>query len=114
MLILNLDQEEWVKGNYTATTGNGVSFTIYTEPKMANVKNLTGYTLEMLAYDQDGVRLYLYDCDIVVAASGTGEFLPISGEFNNDFIGEVEIRLTKSGEVLSARGLNGSAKLRIR
>ena len=114
MLIRNLDQEEWVRGDYTATTGNGVSFTIYTEPKMANVKNLTGYTLEVLAYDQDGIRLYTYDCDIVTAGSGTGEFLPISGEFNIEFIGEIEVRLTKSGEVLTARGVNGSAKLRIK
>ena len=114
MLILNVDQEEWIRGDFTATTGNGVSFTIYTEPKMANVKNLTGYTLEILCYDQDGLQSYKYDCDIVSAASGTGEFLPIDGEFNTEFIGEVEVRLTKVSEELTARGVNGSARLRIR
>ncbi len=114
MLILNLGTEEWIKDDYTATTGNGLSFTIYTEPKMANVKNLTGYTLEFVTYDQDGNKVYTKDCDIVTAGSGTGEYLPAIGELSANFIGEVEIRLTKSGEVLTARGVNGSAKLRIK
>ena len=114
MLILSLDQEEWVKGNFTATTGNGISFTIYTEPKMANVKNLSGYTLKIYCYDQDGDQVYSYDCDVVTASSGTGEFLPEDGEFNTKFIGEVEVRLIKSVEELTARGVNGSARLKIR
>ena len=34
MLVLDLDQEEWDKGDYTSTSGNGISFTIYTEEKI--------------------------------------------------------------------------------
>jgi hypothetical protein len=102
MLTLKLDNEEWYQGDYTLTTGNGVGFTIYTEEKMVNVKNLTGYTLES------------EDCDIVTAGSGTGEFLPIDGNLNVNFIGEVRVVLSKSGEQLTAIGTNGSGKLRIR
>jgi len=115
-LINKLDQEIWVKGNYTATSGNGLSGTIYTEPKMANAKNLTGYTLKIRLYDQNRREVFSDDCDILVAGSGTWEFLPVKGEFNIDFIGEVEIELTKSDETeeLTAYGVNGSSKLRIR
>ena len=47
MLILKLDTEEWIREDYTSTSGNGISFTIYTEEKMVNTKNLTGYTLKI-------------------------------------------------------------------
>ena len=114
MLTLNLGTEEWIREDYTASTGNGVSFTIYTEEKMVNVKNLSGYTLKIKFLDQDGVRLYEFDASVVSAGSGTGEFLPAIGELNMNFIGEIEVELTGSGEILSARGNNGSGKLRVR
>lgn len=114
MLTLKLDNEEWYQGDYTLTTGNGVGFTIYTEEKMVNVKNLTGYTLEFELFDQNGFRIVSEDCDIVTAGSGTGEFLPIDGNLNVNFIGEVRVVLSKSGEQLTAIGTNGSGKLRIR
>ena len=114
MLTLKLDVEEWFQGDYTATTGNGISFTIYTEEKMANVKNLTGYTLEFELYDQNGFRIVSEDCDILVAASGTGEFLPANGNLNVNFIGEARVVLNKTGEQLTAIGTNGSGKLRVR
>jgi len=114
MLVLNLDTEEWQKGDYTATSGNGIGFTIYTEEKMANVKNLTGYTLKIKLYDQNNDRILEEDCDIVTAGSGTGEYLPSIGHLDINFIGEVEIELTGTNEVLTAVGNNGSAKLRVR
>jgi hypothetical protein len=114
MLVLDLDQEEWDKGDYTSTSGNGISFTIYTEEKMVNVKNLSGYTLRIELYDQNNDRILRQDCDVLVAGSGTGEYLPPKGFFDINFIGEVKIELTGTNEVLTAVGTNGSAKLRIR
>ena len=81
---------------------------------MVNVKDITGYTLEFELFDQDKNRIMSEDCDIVTAASGTGEFLPEDGEMNINFIGEATVVLSKSGEQLTARGTNGSAKLRVR
>jgi len=114
MLTLKLDTEEWVREDYTTTSGNGISFTIYQEEKMVNVFDLTNYTLEFELYDQDGIRIVSEDCDKVVADSGTGEYLPPSGYLDINFIGEVVIVLTGTNEQLSARGTNGSGKLRIR
>jgi len=115
MLILKLDTEEWIREDYTSTSGNGISFTIYTEEKMVNVKDLTGYTLKIKFIDQDNHMLYdEFDCDVVSAVSGTGEFLPLIGELDINFIGEIEIELTGTNEILSARGINGSGKLRVR
>ncbi len=114
MLVLDVDQEEWDKGDYTSTSGNGISFTIYTEEKMVNVKNLSGYTLRIELYDQNNDRILRQPCDVLVAASGTGEYLPPKGFFDINFIGEVKIELTGTNEVLTAVGTNGSAKLRIR
>ena len=55
-----------------------------------------------------------FDCDIVSATSGTGEFLPKIGELDTNYIGEIEVELTGTNEMLSARGVNGSGKIRIR
>ena len=115
MLILNLGTEEWIREDYTSTTGSGISFTIYTEEKMVNVKNISGYTLKIKFIDQHNHMLYdEFDCDIVSATNGTGEFLPKIGELDTNYIGEIEIELTGTNEMLSARGVNGSGKIRIR
>ena len=115
-LFSKLNQELWVQGNFTATNANGLSGTIYTEETFTNVFNLTGYTLKIRGYDQNRDIQFDDDIDILVAASGTWVYLPTSGELNNDFIGEIEIELTKSDdtEELTAVGVNGSSKLRIR
>lgn len=114
-LISKLDTEIWLKGNFTTTTGNGISGTIYTEPKMVNVKNLTNYTLKIRLYDQDKFEVFSDDVSILIAASGTWEYLPAFGKLNFDFIGEVEVELTKTDntEELTAFGVNASSKIRI-
>ena len=115
MLTLKLGTEEWIREDYTSTSGNGISFTIYTEEKMVNVKNLSGYTLKIKFIDQHDHMLYdEFDCDIVNASAGTGEFLPLIGELDINFIGQIEIELTGTNEILSARGNNGSGTLRVR
>jgi len=114
MLILKLGTEEWIREDYTASTGNGISFTIYTEEKMVNIKNISGYTLKIKFLDQDHFIVYEFDASVVSASGGTGEFLPKIGELNFNYIGEIEVELTGSGEILSARGTNGSGKLRVR
>ncbi len=115
-LYNQLDEEIWLKGNYTATTGNGISGTIYSEPKMVNAFDLTNYNLKIYFYDQNRKIVHYDDCNKVVAANGTWEYLNTLGELNFDFIGEVEIQLTKTDntEELTAIGTNGSSKLRIR
>ena len=114
VLINKLGVEKWVMGNHTDNTGEGISGTIYTEEKMVNAKNLSGYTLKFKLYDQDRFNIYSEDCDILVAGSGTWEYLPVPSVLNFQFIGDVEIQLTKSDEEVTAIGVNGSAKLRIR
>jgi len=114
-LINELDTEKWIKGNYTASTGNGISGTIYTEEKMVNAKDITGYTLKIRLYDQNNQEVFSDDADILIAASGTWEYLPALGKLNFTFIGELEVELLKSDstEELTAYGINGSSKLRI-
>ena len=114
VLVNKLGTETWVKGNHTDNTGQGISGTIYTESKMVNVKNLTGYTLIIRMYDQNLNEVYSNDVVIVTAADGTWELLPDVGSLGFDFIGEVEIELTKSDEEITAIGVNGSSRLRIR
>ncbi len=109
-----LNQEVWSIGNHTDNTGQGLSGTVYTEPKAVNAKNLTGYTLKIRLYDQNGFEVFSDDVDILVAASGTWEYLPDVGSLNFVFIGELEVELTKSDEEVTAKGSNGSSKLRIK
>lgn len=114
MLYSKLNTLEWFPNDYTSTTTNGLSGVIYTDPSLSSVKSLTGYTLKIRLYDQDGYEVFSDDAVVLVAASGTWEYLPSLGELHFDFIGELVVELAKSGEVLTATGVNGSSKLRIR
>lgn len=113
-LFSRLNQEVWTIGNYTENTGQGLSGTVFTESKEVNAKDLSGYTLKIRLYDQNQREVFSDDVDILVAANGTWEYLPDAGNLNFHFIGELEVELTKSGEELTAKGINGSSKLRIK
>jgi hypothetical protein len=115
-LYNKLDDKIWIKGNYTATAGNGLTGTIYSEPKLVNVFDGTNYTAKIYFYDQNRIIVQYDDITWVSASGGTWVYLPTLGEMNFDFIGEIEIQLTKTDdtEELTAIGMNGSSKLRIR
>lgn len=117
MTIYNkLNQKIWIKGNYTATNANGISGTLYNESKMSTTFNGTNYTAKIILYDQNRYIVLSDDLIWVTASAGTWVYLNTSGELNFDFIGDVEIELTKTDdtEELTAIGTNGSSKLRIR
>jgi len=115
MVLYNkLNQEKWVKGNYTDNTGKGLSGQIFTEPKFVNGYNGTGYTLKIRLYDQNHDEVFSDDATWTTQASGIWEYLPALGKLNFDFIGELEVELIKSDEELTAIGVNGSSMLRIR
>ena len=112
-LFNKLNQEVWIGRDFGTATGLGLSGTIYTTPEFITVSNLTGYTLKIRLYDQDGYEVFSDDCNILVAASGTWEYLPTDGELNFDFVGEVRIELLKATQRTTAVGVNGSSRLRI-
>lgn len=117
MTIYNkLNQKIWAKGNFTATNANGISGTLYQESKMVNVFNGTNYTGKIKLYDQNRDEVISDAITWVSQSGGTWVYLNTSGELNFDFIGEVEIELIKTDgtEELTATGINGSSKLRIR
>lgn len=115
-LFNKLDDKLWIKGNYTATTANGLTGKIYTEAKLVNAFDGTNYTAKIYFYDQNRYIVTYDDIDWVTANAGTWVYKPTLGEMNFDFIGEVEIELLKTdeSEELTAIGVNGSSKLRIR
>ena len=113
-LFLKLDKEVWTKGDFGTATGLGLTGTIYTTSTLATAQNLTDYTLKIRLYDQIGDEVFNDDCNILIAASGTWEYLPADGDLNFDFIGEVKIELLKATQQITAIGVNGSAVLRIR
>jgi hypothetical protein len=114
VLISNLTQELWVKGNYTDNTTEGLSGVIYSEEKMVNAFDASGYTAKIRLYDQMHQEVFSDDIVWTTQASGAWEYLPALGKLNFDFIGDVEIELIKSDAELTAVGVNGSSKLRIR
>jgi len=118
-LYLNVDQEVWPRQQYTDTAGNALTGTIYQDELMTDVFDFTNYTADMAIrlYDKRG-RVFSEDTRVtaVTAASGTWKFLVNIGEFDFNFIGEVEIELVHSSnaERLVAVGRNASAKIRFR
>jgi len=111
LLFLFLDQETWYKGDYTDDNTLALTGTIYQDANKNTVFDLTGYTLEIKGFNQRGEGEFTYDADIIAPTSGTWRFKPKIGELNTEFIGDVEIEMTKTGSVISAKGRNGSAAL---
>ncbi|MFQ5786688.1 MAG: hypothetical protein ACE5H1_01780 [Thermodesulfobacteriota bacterium] len=107
-----LDQSQWGKGDFTDITGEAITGTIYTDEKLTSAFDLTGYTLELIFYDPIDRKVVKNDLagTIVTAASGTWRFLPSDGDLNFNFVGELLMKLTKSGTELHAWSVSGSAK----
>jgi len=118
-LYLNVDQEVWPRQQYSDQAGTALTGTIYDDELMTSAFDFTNYASDMTIrlYDHLG-RVFSEDTRVtaVAAASGTWKFLVNIGEFDFDFIGEVEIELVHSSnaERLVAVGRNSSAKLRLR
>jgi hypothetical protein len=109
VLYLQLDQEVWSKGDYSDVTALALTGTIYTNATMLTPFDLTGYTLKIKGFNQRGEQeISAKDCDIVSAVAGTFRYNPALGDLNIEFIGELEVELSKSGTVISAKGRNGS------
>ena len=119
-LFSKLDIERWPQGDFTNDNANAITGTIYTKAtfNVADVFNLTGYTLTIKLYDQESREILDEDdaakVQIVLASAGTWRWLPADSDLNFNFIGELKIEVDKAGERLTAEGRNGSSILRIR
>lgn len=114
VLYLEVDQEIWSRADFTDDNTHAITGTIYGDSTFTTAFNYTGYTLKIELYNQRNIRVYEDDADIVVEANGTWRYKPSQGEFDFNFIGEVNILLSKTGTEIRAEGRKGSAKLRIR
>jgi hypothetical protein len=109
VLYLQLDQEYWYKGDYSDVDALAITGTIYSNATMLTAFNLTGYTLKIKGFNQRGEQeISAKDATIVSAVAGTFKYLPEIGDLNFEFIGDLELELTKAGTVISAKGRNGS------
>jgi len=114
MVLYNvLDKKTWPESDFTDQTTHVISGTIYINEALSSAQTLTGYTLKIRLLDIDGVLYKEDDCDIVTAASGTWRYKPADGDLSVRGLYSVNIQLTKTGEQLTAIGLNNSNILRI-
>lgn len=95
-LHLTLDQKEWRESDFSAT--NKLTGTIYTDKAKSSAKNLTGYTLTILIYKENGTVYFDKTATITVAANGTWEYAVAENEMAPMGIYKFEIELTKSGD----------------
>ena len=110
-----MDQSQWGKGDFTDVTAEALTGTIYSNEALTTAFDLTGYTLEMVLIDEVTNKLIKNALvpTIVVAANGTWQFLPANGDLDFKFVGQVLIKLTKTGSELHAWGISGSSRLQI-
>jgi len=110
-----LDFSQWGKGDFSDVAGEAITGTIFTDEVLTTAFNLTGYTLELVFYDivtNKVVKSGLVPT-IVVAADGTWTFSPVAGDLDFKFVGDVLVKLTKTGTELHAWGVAGSTRLQI-
>jgi len=110
-----MDQSQWGKGDFSDVAGEAITGTIYTNETLTTAFDLTGYTLELVFYDEVENKVIKNGLvpTIVIAANGTWTFSPVVGDLDFQFVGSVLVRLTKTGSELHAWGISGSARLQI-
>lgn len=98
---LSLDQTKWGYGDYSSS--NKLTGTIYTDPGLTALFNLTGYTLKVRLFKSrwSTADFLNQDADIVSAAGGTWSYTVAQGEMPGAGLYLVKVELAKSGEVMS-------------
>jgi len=110
-----MDQSQWGKGDFTNIAADGLTGTIFSNEALTTAFPLTGYTLELVFFDEVDNKVIKNGLNptIVVAANGTWRFLPALGDLDFQFVGSVLVKLTQAGVEIHAWGISGSARLQI-
>ena len=97
-VYLTLDQGIVYNGDYSDVSGFKLTGTIYSDKEKTTAMNLTGYTLTMNMFKNNGYADYFNKaCTITIAASGTFYISVASGNLPFDGLYNVTISLSKSG-----------------
>lgn len=108
----------WALGDYTVDDLHDINMTVYTDPQMTTVKDLTSYTtksMRLIDPNHNGYTLQDTTEGITVNSSGVVTWKPsISGSPQFKGLVKVRPRFEKSGEKLTAIGVNGSDELFIK
>lgn len=98
-LYLTVDQKQWREGDFSDT--DKLTGTIYTDEAKSSAKNLTGYTLDVIIYKQDGAAVFDKQATIVTAGSGTWSYAIAEGETPAVGFYKIEVELSQSGQRIS-------------
>lgn len=97
---LSLDQTVLFNANFSSTLK--LTGTCYSDINKTSVFDLSGYTLTLRLYKEDGYLDYFNQaCTIVTAASGTMNIAVTSGTLPTAGLYLVDLSLTKSGTQIS-------------
>jgi len=97
---LTLDQKRWNAGDFSSS--NKLTGTIYTTSAKTAAFDLTGYALQVRIFKRWTTSdLFNKTATIVSAVNGTWEYGVVSGEMATSGLYQLEIELSKSGEVMS-------------
>jgi len=102
-LYNKLTRTSWAKGDFDSGTHN-LTGTIYSNDKLTDKFDLTGYTIEVVLWDRTRGTVFKSGLTgaIVSATDGTWKYIVTEGDLSWDFTGEVHVILTKSGTELTA------------
>ena len=103
--------KEWIQGDYTDNTTYDLNATIYSDPEMQNVIDLSTFTLKVKLFDPNFNESELYSSDTGVTGTSLG-ILSWRPDVSSapDVFGWVKLRviLTDSTQRLTAIGVSGS------
>lgn len=96
-LYLTLDQDQWFRGDFSAT--NKLTGTIYSNINRTTAKNLTGYTLNIRFHRPKHFGdFFNKEATIVTAGDGTWSYAVGEGEIPPRGIYHVKLEIKKSGD----------------
>jgi len=112
VLYLKLDQKSWGQKDFTDSTDFDLSGTVYDDNRFTTARDISSYTGKFRLINYDGDEIFSSDQGLTLNANGTfsmkfaeGATPVIRGSY------KVRIRLEKTGNRLTAVGVNGSDEL---
>lgn len=113
-VYLKLTTKVWVSRDYTSTTGNAISGTLYSDTALSTTVNWSTYTdYEVQGIDFDGRLSFSDTANLTLSSNGTFVYKPPQGKIYGPDIFEFRITVKSATERLSTINIGDNATMRV-
>lgn len=113
-VYLKLNNKIWTSRDYTGTSANGISGTLYSNTALSTTVNWSTYTsYEVAGIDSNGGLAFSDTSNLTLNSDGTFTYLPPQGKIYGPDIFEFRITVKSATERLSTLNIGDNATLRV-